>query len=135
MSPGFFNIRSKRNGSVAGSIGSESREGFSKTFNNYMRARERVEASLKEKIEKLNKSAVVRVKKERQGEKLIKELAQQKQVKREKAQEKIQATKNRKDMIMKDIQMEAQEAYRNDIKDLQERMKQKKAQADTVSAQ
>jgi hypothetical protein len=57
---------------------------MSKTYNNYIKARERMENSLKEKIEKLNKGALMRIKNEREAKKVAKELKQIQAEKQEK---------------------------------------------------
>jgi hypothetical protein len=50
ITPGFFNSRTVRNNSLAPATGV-----MSKTFENYVRARERAEAVAKDKIDHLNK--------------------------------------------------------------------------------
>jgi hypothetical protein len=57
VTPGFFESRARRNNSVCPASGV-----MSKTFENYIRARERAELVAKEKIDKLNKMALNKIK-------------------------------------------------------------------------
>jgi len=92
FTPGFFNTRTNRNNSIA-PAGTQ----MSKTFENYIRARERAENAAKEKIDKLNLMALNKIKHQKLAEKANKNNEAEKQAVMEKHQEKLKAAKFRKD--------------------------------------
>lgn len=68
----------------------------SKSFQNYIRARERVESTAKEFVEKLNNNALSKVKNQKLAEKAAKEDAAYQAAKREKIHEKQTKYRQRK---------------------------------------
>ncbi len=84
----FFHMRAVRNSSQMNRNDGLQQTVFSKSFNNYMRARENIQNQAKEHIEKLNRSALQKVKHQKQAEKTNREQTIYKKMKLEKIQEK-----------------------------------------------
>ena len=65
-------MRNRNNSACAGGVG-PSQQVLSKTFENYLKARERVQSSAKSHVDKLNSSALARVKHEKLAAKAARE--------------------------------------------------------------
>ena len=98
----------------------------SKTFKNYLTARERAVEQAKAKIEKFNSDAYKKIKKEKVAEKEARDRKSMKDHELDKRKEKTQMIKKHHDVIKKDIAFEAHQSYKQHLRDLNERGIRKK---------
>ena len=116
---GFFNIRQGRNPSIAGSAASNS-----KSFNNYLKAKERAQSLAKSYFEKQNLIALTKAKNEKLAEKQAKMEMDIIKDKIEKRQERQRATKHRKDLDTRGRERDAFESYKMNISEIKQRSEQ-----------
>ena len=121
--PGFFNVRQMRNQSTNSY---STQPGMSKSFNNYIKARERAESIAKAHIEKMNTFALKKVKNEKLAEKAAKMDKMAKAAELEKVHEKQKLIKTRKEQDNKQLDREAVDAYKENITEIKRRLNEKK---------
>lgn len=85
---------------------------MSKTFENFLKAKDRQEVKAKEKIDKLNHEAIKKVKYETLAKRTQKETRFEIKSKIEKEQEKATAVKRRKDAHVKEIAGNAMDLFK-----------------------
>lgn len=108
MTPGaaFFNQRAGRNHTTGKTAGAGIQ---SKTFENFLKAKERQEQQAKARIDKLNQEAIKKVKYETLSKRNQKDAAFAENARREKEQEKAQAARRRKEVHIKELNNHAVE--------------------------
>lgn len=99
----------------------------SKSFGNYIKARERAESIAKSFIEKQNLMALTKAKNEKLAEKEAKMKVAIRKDREEKTHEKQRAIKNKRDIIIKDKERDAYHSFKEDMTEATERLKNKLA--------
>jgi hypothetical protein len=114
---GFFNIRQNRNVSNLSAT--------SKSFHNYLKAKERAQSLAKSYYEKQNLIALTKAKNEKLVEKQVKMEEMIRKDKMEKLHEKQRLIKHRRDIDNKGRERDAFEMYKNNISEIKSRTQQK----------
>jgi hypothetical protein len=97
----FFHTRGLRN--VSGNSNKSNTGIMSKTFENFLKAKERCEMKAKERVDRLNHLALQKVKNAKKAELATKDDDFMKKEKLEKEREKFMQAKKRKDTVLKEL--------------------------------
>ena len=98
---------------------------MSKTFENFLKAKDRLEVKAKERVDRLNHLALQKVKNSKKAEMANKDHDFLRKERLEKEMEKFTNAKKRKDLHMKELNNESSEYYQQSIKEVEERLRSK----------